>query len=79
MTILAITRPGEEFLYKVATAHNVNQAKAKKIADMLNNAKYMLKDGEIWYPYEVDEYDTAYDFAQFQRFEYGKRGLIRRY
>lgn len=79
MTIVAQAHKGQEYMYTVNTAHKVSADKATKIAELLNQANYMLKDGMVWWVYDVDKYDTAYDYAQFQRFEYGKRGLIRRY
>ena len=74
-TILAKTTPGAEFVYNAKSAHRVNKAKADKIADLLNRAKYKLKDGEIWYRYEVDHYDIAYNYAEYQQFTFGKTGL----
>lgn len=79
MTIVAQAHKGQEYMYTINTAHKVSAEKANKIAELLNQANYMLPPDKVWFVYEVDRYDTAYDYAQFQRFEYGKRGLIRRY
>ena len=50
-------------------------ASAKKIQDALNNANYRVKSGERWHTYDVSEWDSAYDFAQFQSFQIRKGKL----
>lgn len=78
MTVLAITKEGKEFLYAVKTAHKVNAKKADKIAAVLNKVRYYLNDGEIWYPYTVDQYDTAYIYGGSQEFIGHANGAISR-
>lgn len=68
MTILAKAVDGKEFLYNGRSAHFVSERNADKICKMLNELKYLLNDGEVWWKYEVDQYDTAYAIAQDQRF-----------
>lgn len=79
MTILAKAVDGKEFLYNVRSAHFVSERNADKICKMLNELKYLLNDGEVWWKYEVDQYDTAYVYAEEQKFTWGKRGLIRKF
>lgn len=63
-------------MYKASTAHKVSKASARKIQDALNNASYHIKSGERWHTYDVSEWDSAYDFAQFQAFQIRKGKLI---
>ena len=78
MIIIAQSIKGEEFIYDVRTAHKVPKQNAQKIADALNRIKYKLKDKHIWFVHEIDEYDVAFNYASFQSFSYGKRGIVRR-
>ena len=69
MKILAKTTEGAEYLYSVRSAHKVSARSGQKIADALNKYGWQLETpDEIWHLYDVDEYDTAYDYAQFQSF-----------
>ena len=79
MKILAIAEKGREFIYAPKTAHKVNAAKAEKVAAILNECGYMLTDAAryTWHVYDVDRYDNAYVYAQYQKFTYGKTGLKR--
>lgn len=80
MTILAKTHKGQEYIYAARSAHKVSSKKAgESIAAVLNEIHYKLNDGEIWYAYTVDEYDTAYDWGSYQKFTISKTGLIREY
>ena len=75
MFILAKSVKGHEFLYTASTAHEVSKASAKKIESIVNLANYKLKDNETWFIHEVDKYDTAYDYAQFQKFRI-RKGIV---
>ena len=75
MKILAITTPGKEFIYSVMTAHKVSARNGHKIMNAINEARYKLKDGEVWHMYDVNEYDRAYDVGQFQNFTIRKGKL----
>ena len=75
MTILAISAKGQEYLYRASTAHKVSKAKAKMIADALNRIQYKIKDNEVWFIHEVDQYDSAYVFAEGQKFTTYKNKL----
>lgn len=77
MTVIAIAKAGQEFLYKSNTAHKVNEKKADAIIKVLNEIKYNLNDGEIWHKYSVSTYDRAGVFAECQKFIAGKNGIKR--
>ena len=77
MTVIAIAKAGQEFLYKSDTAHKVNEKKADAIIKALNEIKYNLNDGEIWHKYSVSTYDRAGVFAECQKFIAGKNGIKR--
>ena len=79
MTIIALAEKGREFCYITRTAHKVSERKARKIADRLNELNYKTDANHHWWVYEVDRYDSAYDYASFQEFISGKRGITRRY
>ena len=68
MTILARSVKGNEYLYAIRSAHKVSKAKAKMIADALNRIQYKIKDNEVWYVHEIDQYDQACTFAERQSF-----------
>lgn len=79
MKIVAITNNGQEFLFKVKTAHKVSNAGAEKICKILNHIKYQLKAStEKWWVYDIDQYDMAYDYATMQDFHLTARGLKER-
>lgn len=68
MKILAKAIKGKEFMYNVRSAHKVSARSAMVILDIVNEYRFQLKENEVWHLYDVDEYDTAYDVAQFQSF-----------
>ena len=68
MKILAITRDGEEFLYKTRSARKVSARSAKTICKIVNKYKFHLEPGEKWFIYDVDKYDEAYERAMYQGF-----------
>ena len=78
MKILAVSVKGREFAYNPKTAHKVNANKANEIAAILNRISWNIKDGETWYAHDVDKYDTAFVYAEYQSFVYGKNGLRER-
>lgn len=69
MKIVAITKAGREYAYKTASAHRVSARSAERIAQKLTEVKYGISDDEIWFVYDIDKYDTAYDFAELQEFK----------
>lgn len=77
MTVLAKSVEGQEFLYSASSAHKVAKAAVGKVCEALNKLKYNLKEGEVWYKHDVDEYDSAFDYAQTQRFVFCSNGSIR--
>ena len=65
MFIISKTIKGKEYIY--SKQHSVlckNKAEAEKLADFMNSnnenaiGDFKLKDGEVWYVYEIDKYDT---------------------
>ena len=78
MIIVAITTKGKEFLYSARSAHEVSKRSARKIVDVLNKYRVLLKnDSDIWHIYEVDKYDMAFDYANDQKFTV-YNGIVRR-
>lgn len=76
--IIAKTRPGQEYLYSPATAHKVSKASADYICKVCNHYNFKLKEGECWHVYEVGMYETAYDYAQYQKFTV-RNGIVKEY
>ena len=74
--VIAKTYAGKEYLYNYRTAHKVSAASAEKILAVLNEYKFRLKDGEMWHIYDVCQYDSAYDYAQYQKFTI-RKGIVK--
>lgn len=53
---VAIAVKGKEFLYKRSSMIVVPNGRANDVVRVLNNNRYLLKDGEIWHSYENDGY-----------------------
>lgn len=68
MLVLAKSIKDQEFFYNARSAHKVSKAKAEFIKNELNRLEWKLSEGEVWYIHEVDQYDTAYDYASYQKF-----------
>lgn len=80
MLVLAKSAAGHEFLYVGESAHKVTKKDADKIAAILNDLHYDLKDGQVWYPHTIDEYDsTAWIYAAEcgQSFTLTKAGALK--
>lgn len=75
MLILAKTNEGTEFIYSIKSAHEVSKAKAKTIMDTLNEKRYQLKENEKWYIYEIGMFDSAYGYAETQKFKVRKNTI----
>jgi len=65
MFIIAKTLKGREYLY--STKQSIlctNEQQARILAEHLNNNNdttselFKLKDGEVWFLYNIDQYDT---------------------
>ncbi len=69
MKVIAISVKGHEFLYSLNSVHRVSDKNAKRICDCLNRNSFRLKENEVWHIHDVDKYDSAYDVAQFQKFQ----------
>ena len=67
---------GKEFLYSAKSAHSVPKASSKIICSILNKVKYQLSDNEVWFIHEIDKYDSAFDYASFQRFSI-RNGIVK--
>ena len=76
MKIIAKTRTGSEYLYDPRTAHAVSNRSAEFIKSVVNTVEYKLKENEIWHVYDIDKYDAAFDYAQYQRFSV-YRGIVK--
>lgn len=68
MKIVAKSVKGHEFMYSAKSAHKVSERSANLICKALNSANYDLKDGETWFVHDVNQYDSAYDYASYQAF-----------
>lgn len=69
ITALVKCTKGQEFFYSASSAHYVSTKKAADIiAKELNKIAYTLKASEVWRPIELDKYDTAYIYAESQKF-----------
>lgn len=77
MKILALAQKGHEFMYCASTARKVSNASAEKIRDIANENEYLFKKypNSVWHIFDVDKYDTAYDYAQFQSFKI-RKGIV---
>lgn len=76
MKIIAKSVKGQEFMYIANTAHKVSEASAQYICKILNDYNFRLKENEVWFIHDVDRYDLAYDYAQFQRFTV-RNGIVK--
>lgn len=76
MYILALSVKDQEFFYKARTAHYVSKSQADVICKELNRLEYKLEPGMVWHIHQVDEYDSAYDFANCQKF-YIRNGYLK--
>lgn len=75
MTVIAIAKMGQEFMYKTSTAHSVNEKKADLIIKALNKIGYKLQPGEVWHKYNVAKWENAGVYGETQKFTLGKSGL----
>lgn len=57
--LIAKTRIGTEFLHSKKDAFFAS-SNAQRIADILNENRYQLKDGETWHVYDLDFSQTVY-------------------
>ena len=75
MMILAISVQGKEYLYSPKKAHTVSKRSAETIKEILNKMSWRLKENETWFIHDIDEYSTAYDYAETQKFTI-RKGLV---
>lgn len=54
MIVIAKTVTGKEFFHSVREMYEVPKTSASLICDVMNNARFRLKEGEAWHVY--DEY-----------------------
>jgi phage antirepressor YoqD-like protein len=57
--LIAKTRIGTEFLHSTKDCFFAS-ANAQRIADILNDNKYQIKDGEKWHVYDFDFSQSYY-------------------
>lgn len=76
MKIIAKTREGKEYMYYPKSARKVSANSAEKILTVLNSVRWNLYDGQIWHVYDVDEYDAAFSYAQYQKFTI-RKGIVK--
>ena len=76
MKVIAKSVKGHEFLYNAKSARKVSERSAEKILKVLNDVRWDLKDNEVWHIHDVDKYDTAFDYAQFQSFKI-RKGVVK--
>lgn len=78
MLVLAMSKKDSEYLYIANTACKVSKASAKTICEILNKCQfaYSKYPGSVWYIHEVDKYDTAFDYAQYQKFTI-RKGIVK--
>lgn len=78
MLVCAMSLKGKEFFYKANTARKVSKASAQKICDIANKCEFLYSyhPGYVWHIYEVDQYDQAYEYAQFQKFTI-RNGIVK--
>ena len=77
MLAIAKSEKGREFLYNASSAHSIPKSSAEKIKSILNQARFDLKDNEVWFIHEVDRFDNAYYYAEGQKFCFRNRRLVR--
>lgn len=75
-TIVALTRPGQEYLYNTKSAHEVSAAAADRICKALNDNKIGLLTGHVWRVYMIDKYMPAWAYAEEQKY-YINRGYLK--
>ena len=78
MYILAMSKKGQEYIYKPSTARKVSAASKEKICNICNEYQflYTCHPGYIWHVHQVDQYDTAFEYAQFQKFTI-RKGVVK--
>lgn len=69
MVVLAKAIKGKEFLYDASSSHEVSKASADVICKALNDAKYQLKENEVWHKFtDFCQYSTGWEYATTQKF-----------
>lgn len=78
MKILAKTHKGSEFCYNARSARAVSERSAGKILEIVNKYNFQIKpeNNEIWHIYDVDQYDRAFEIAQYQKFTI-RNGIVK--
>ena len=51
---IAIAPKGQEYLYKTVTRLKAPKRSAERMAEILTESKYKLRDGEVWHAYETE-------------------------
>lgn len=78
MLVIAMSKENKEFLYIARTARQASRASAEKICKIANENKFLFScyPGYVWHVHEVDQYDTAFAYAQNQKFTI-RNGIVK--
>lgn len=78
MLVLAMSKKDSEFIYIPRTARQVSKASAEKIRNIANECRFLYSyyPGYEWSIHEIDTYDTAFDYAQNQKFTI-RNGIVK--
>lgn len=71
---IAIAAEGQEYIFSKANMIAVPTSTAQKIADALNEVRYKLKQGQIWWVFDNDWYYNDYITAEIKSYS-PKRNL----
>lgn len=74
--IIAKTFTGKEFMYSRNESYSVSKQNSTRIRKILNDNNYLLKDGETWHLYNVDEWELESCNAYLQRMTFRKNRLV---
>ena len=64
---IAIAPRGQEYIYKRITRLAVSKASAHKIAEILTQNRYKLRDGEVWHAYDTEYGDEMSGKASIRK------------
>lgn len=78
MIVIAMAKKNAEFIYISRTARQVSKASAEKICNIVNECEFLYScyPGYVWRVHEVDKYDSAFDYAQNQKFTI-RNGIVK--
>lgn len=59
MVVIAKTIKGKEFFLSVHEMYEAPKSSAKKICEIMNHARFRLKEGEVWHIYDECMYEPT--------------------